>query len=76
MFTDRRQTDARVTGILLAFDSGELIKDMKHIKRHERNFHFVASVLPQGWDLGVLGGQKIIFYEHGHVAYQIEGDGE
>ena len=30
------------------------IKDRKHI---ERNFHFVAWVMPQGWDFGVLKGQ-------------------
>ena len=31
------------------------IKDRKHI---EQNFHSVAGVMPQGWDLGVLGGVK------------------
>ena len=31
------------------------IKDRKHI---EQNFYSVAGVLPQGWDLGVLGGSK------------------
>ena len=25
----------------------------------EQNFHSVAGVMPQGWDLGVLGGQKL-----------------
>ena len=29
------------------------IKDRKHI---EQNFHSVAGIMPQGWDLGVLGG--------------------
>ena len=29
------------------------IKDRKHI---EQNFHSVAWVMPQWWDLGVLGG--------------------
>ena len=28
------------------------IEDRKHI---EQNFHSVAVVMPQGWDLGVLG---------------------
>ena len=32
------------------------IKDRKHI---EHNFHSVAGVMPQGWDLGVLVGQKL-----------------
>ena len=29
------------------------IKDRKHI---EQNFYSVAGIMPQGWDLGVLGG--------------------
>ena len=29
---------------------------------------------PRVWDLGVLGGKKKSFSEHGHVAYQIKGD--
>ena len=33
------------------------IKDRKHI---EQNFHSVARVMPQGWDLGVLGGSKTL----------------
>ena len=32
------------------------IKDRKHI---EQNFHSVAGIMPQGCDLGVLGGQKL-----------------
>ena len=32
------------------------IKDRKHI---EHNFHSVAGVMPQGWDLGVLECQKL-----------------
>ena len=28
----------------------------------------------RGWDLGLLVG--LFFSKHGHVAYQIEGDGE
>ena len=27
-------------------------------KQIEQNFHSVAGVMPQGWDLGVLGGSK------------------
>ena len=26
----------------------------------EQNFYSVAGVMPQGWDLGVLGGQKTL----------------
>ena len=33
------------------------IKDRKHI---EQNFHSVAGVMPQGWDLGMLGGLKTL----------------
>ena len=33
------------------------IKDRTHI---EQNFHSVAGVMPQGWDLGVLGGSKTL----------------
>ena len=29
------------------------IKDRKHI---EQNYHSVAGIMPQRWDLGVLGG--------------------
>ena len=28
------------------------------------------------WDLGVVECQKLNFFEHGHVAYQIEEDDE
>ena len=31
------------------------MKDRKHI---ERNFHSVAWVMPQGWDLSVLGNKN------------------
>ena len=37
------------------------LKDIKHIRR---DFHSVAWVMPQGWDLGVpwgVGGQKTFF---------------
>ena len=27
-------------------------------KRFEQNFHSVAGIMRQGWDLGVLGGQN------------------
>ena len=52
------------------------MKDTKHIRR---DFHSVAWVMPQGWDFWVLAvprGSKIYFFKHGHVAYQIDGDGE
>ena len=32
------------------------MKDRKNIKQ---NFDSVAGVMPQGWDLGVLGGSKL-----------------
>ena len=48
---------------------------MKYI---EWDFSLEALVMPKGWDLGcrVCPGVKIFFFEHGHVAYQIEGDNE
>ena len=50
------------------------MKDTKHIRR---DFHSVAWVMPQGWDFGALGcpgGQKFIFFTHGHVPYEIDRD--
>ena len=35
--------------------------------------------MPQGWDFGALGvprWPKIYLFQHGHVAYQIDGDDE
>ena len=52
------------------------MKDTKHIRR---DFHSVSWVMPPGWDFGGLGvprGSKKIFFKHGHVAYQIDGDEE
>ena len=50
------------------------MKDTKHIRR---DLYSVPWVMPQGWDFGALGcpgGQKKLFFEHGHVVYQIDGD--
>ena len=51
------------------------MKDTKHIRR---NFHYVAWVMPQGWDLGRWESQvvKKVIFKHGHVAYQINEDDE
>ena len=49
------------------------MKDTKHIRR---DFHSVAWVMPQGWDFRALGYPGVIFFKHGHVAYQIDGDDE
>ena len=52
------------------------MKDIKHIRR---DFHSVAWVMPQGSDFGAWGAQgvkKVVFFKHGHVAYQIDGDDE
>ena len=52
-------------------------KDTKHIRQ---DLHYVAWVMPQGWDFGALGcpggggGQNN--FKHDHVAYQIDGDDE
>ena len=49
------------------------IKDIKHIKQ---DFHYVALVMLQTWDLGVAWSQNFIFFEGGHVAYQTGEDDE
>ena len=52
------------------------MKDTKHIRR---DFYSVAWVMSQGWDFGALGVPRwsnIFFFKHGHVAYQINKDGE
>ena len=52
------------------------MKVTKHIRHY---FHYVAWVIPQGWDFGALGcqgGQKKNIFKHGHVAYQIDEDDE
>ena len=36
--------------------------------------HSVAWVMPQGWDFGSLEVLRSIFFKHGDVAYQIDGD--
>ena len=40
------------------------MKDTKHIR------------CPRGGTLGRLGTRVVIFFKHGHVAYQIDGDDE
>ena len=48
----------------------------KHIRW---DFSSVVWVMPQGWDFGALGvprGVKHFFFNHGHVAYQVDGDDE
>ena len=56
-----------------------LFSQMKDTKHSRRDFHYVAWVMPQGWDFGALGvprwSKKVIF-KHGHVAYQINEDDE
>ena len=50
------------------------MKDTKHIRR---DFHSVAWVMPQGRDFGALVVPwGSFFFKHGHVVYQIDGDGE
>ena len=50
---------------------------MKNTKHVRRDFHCVPWVIAQGWDLGALGcpgGKTNLFFKHGHVVYQIDGD--
>ena len=52
------------------------MKDTKYIRQ---DFHYVAWVMPQGWDFGVLGvprWSKKVNFKHGHVAYQNDEDEE
>ena len=52
------------------------MKDTKHIIQE---FHSVAWVMAEGWDLGALGvplWSKRFFFKHGHLAYQIDEDDE
>ena len=50
---------------------------MKYTKHIRRDFHSVTLVMPQGWDFGALGVlREVIFFKHGHVAYQIDWDDE
>ena len=44
------------------------IKDRKHI---EQNFHSVAGVMPQGWDLGVRGGSKSLAWESAMAPHRL-----
>ena len=49
---------------------------MKHIERY---FCSDTLVMPQGRDFGAPGcpgGEQFIFFEHGHMAYRIDGDDE
>ena len=36
------------------------IKDREHI---EQNFHYVAGIMPQGWDFGCFGGSKTFAWD-------------
>ena len=51
------------------------MKDTKHVRW---DFHSVAWAMPQGWDFGAGAprGSKIIYFKHGQLAYQIDGDDE
>ena len=56
-----------------------VFSQMKDTKHFRRDIHSVTWVMPEGLDLGALGVprcQKKIFFKHGHVAYQIDGDDE
>ena len=54
-----------------------VFSQIKYIKHIKRDFHSISWVMPQGWDFGALGYPMApFFFEHGHVAYQIDGDDE
>ena len=37
----------------------------------EQNFHSVAGFMPQGWDLGVLGGSKTLAWGFAMVPHRL-----
>ena len=48
-------------------------------KAYQTGFSFCHTGHDPGWDFGALGvprGVKKLFFKHGHVAYQINGDDE
>ena len=45
----------------------------KRYKTYQTAFTFCHLGHAPGVGLWVLGGQKIVFSQHGHAAYQIEG---
>ena len=47
-------------------------------KTYQMRFPFCHIGHAPGWDFGVLGcpGGSIFFFEHGHVAYQIDRNDE
>ena len=49
---------------------------MKYTKHIRRDFNSVAWVMPQGSDFWALGCRGGLFFKHGHVAYQNDGDDE
>ena len=52
-----------------------MFSQIKYIKAIEQDFCSDAWLCPRGGTWGPQG-VKIIFFEHGHVVYQIEGDDE
>ena len=43
--------------------------------KHQRQDFFLSpGSCPRGGTWGHQGGQTILFFKHGHVAYQIDGD--
>ena len=48
---------------------------MKYTKHIRWDFHSVTLAMRQGGG-GGGGGQKILFFKHSHVAYEIDGDEE
>ena len=44
-------------------------------KTYQTGFLFCRLGMPKGWDFGALRVPRgSIFFKHGHVAYQIDGD--
>ena len=59
-----------------------MFSQIKYIQHVQLNFCSVAEIMSKGWTCGgsAGGAQGVgggnLFFEHGHVAYQFEGDDE
>ena len=52
-----------------------VFSQMKDTKKISDGILILSSgSCPRGWTLGHLGSKGVIFFKHGHVAYQIDGD--
>ena len=67
---------SKVNYLIRKVNFKDFIPNFMFVLKNKRNGIFIMSPgsYSRGWDLGLLVGH--FFSKHGHVAYQIEGDGE